>query len=366
MPQPASRRTALAGLGALAAALGAGTRGATAAPPSAPASGLPDSGLPSPQRSGAWARAEHSTPSPSTSATDERPLAEALAIPASTASIALWGSSSMEGGLGAEHTPRPVYIHDELVLTVNPLPVFNVAYGAQWSNHTTLLRGLDTPVVRLPAGYSGGKVPVQVQTDAAALWTFTCAGQIEGGPHGTLTGSAEHQWFFEADVQDAGNWATTGRFVSDWKARTEDSRHVIWTGKNNIGDLSRVNADVDALVKAARDPEADAIVLGQWVTRNDLAHPRKIANVHQANRVQGERYGRRFIDVQDILTSEAGLTADPIWDLGLMSNPETQKEREQGIVPTPLRGTDGIHLSGWGNLLVAWALIDRMKELRWL
>lgn len=361
MPQPASRRTALAGLGALAAALGAGTHGATAAPPSAPG---PDH--PATRQTGAFLRADHSTPTPTTSARPAQPLAEALAIPASTASIALWGSSSMEGGLGAEYTPRPVYIHDELTLTVNPLPVYNVAYGAQWSNHTTLLRGIDTPVVRLPAGYSGGKVPVQVQTDAAALWTFTCAGQIEGGPHGTLTGSAEHQWFFEADVQDTGNWAATGRFISDWKDRTEDSRHVIWTGKNNIADLARVNADVDALVRAARDPEADVIVLGQWVTRNDLAHPKKIANVHQANRIQGERYGRRFIDVQGILTSEKGLSADPIWDLGLMSAPETQKEREQGIVPTPLRGTDGIHLSGWGNLLVAWALIDRMKELRWL
>ena len=28
--------------------------------------------------------------------------------------------------------------------------------------------------------------------------------------------------------------------------------------------------------------------------------------------------------------------------------------------------SDGIHLNGWGNLVLSWAIVRRMQELRWL
>lgn len=270
----------------------------------------------------------------------------------------------MEGGLGAEYTPKPVYVHEELTLAMNPGRVRNLAYGAQTSTHTLILRGLATPIVQLPGGYSGTKQQVQVQTPARGLPTFRCPGTV-GRMHGTLTGDDQGRWWFEADL-DAEISAESAEFVSDWKAATAGSNHVIWTGKNNLHELEQVMEDIDALVAASKNPKTGVIVLGQWVTRNDLQKPGIIANVAEINRAQAAMYGQRFIDVQQLLTSDAGLRADPIWELNLLREADTLREREQGIVPTPLRGTDGIHLSGWGNLLVSWALIQRMKEMRWL
>lgn len=288
-------------------------------------------------------------------------IAQALAIPEETESVALWGSSSMEGGLGEEHTPKPVFIHEELHFTFNPRPVHHVAYGAQWSNHSTLLRGLDTPFVRIPEGYTGGKTEVQVDTPVPALWTFTCRGTLDSGATGTLLGSKEKKWYWEGEGP-----ARSGVFTSGWKSVTKNSRHVLWTGKNNISDLEQVDSDIDRLVRAARDPERDVIVLGQWVTKNDLDRPQIIENIHVLNARHAARYGRRFVDVQAILTSDAALYAEPLWELELWTRDQTAKERALGIVPDPLRGSDGVHLSGWGNLLVVLALVERMKELQWV
>lgn len=289
-------------------------------------------------------------------------LARAFAALASERPLALWGSSSMEGGLGAEHTPRPVYVHEELANAMNPIPVTNLAYGAQFSGHTTILRGLDSPLVHIPAGYRGGRVKVFVDTDVPGMWSFTCHGQLSSGASGTLTGTPENQWFFESD----GGGATSGYFTSSWKTTTETWRHVIWTGKNNIVQREKVVSDVERLVAAARNPLTDAIVLGQWVTRNDLDTPEKIAAIHAVNAAQQAAYGKRFLDVQALLTSERALLAEPIASLNLHERSETRAELDKGIVPTPLRGSDGLHLSGWGNLLVSWALIEKMKELSWM
>lgn len=289
-------------------------------------------------------------------------LARAFAALAPERPLALWGSSSMEGGLGAEHTPRPVYVHEEIANAMNPVPVTNLAYGAQFSGHTTILRGLDTPMVHIPEGYTGGRVNVRVDTDVPGMWSFTCHGELSSGASGTLTGTPENQWFFESD----GGPATSGVFTSSWKATTENWRHVIWTGKNNIVQREQVLSDVERLVASARDPKTDAIVLGQWVTKNDLDAPEKIRAIHAVNAAQREAYGHRFVDVQALLTSEEALRAEPIASLDLHSRAETRSELEKGIVPTPLRGSDGIHLSGWGNLLVSWVLIEKMKELAWM
>lgn len=279
-----------------------------------------------------------------------------------TISVALWGSSSMEGGLGAEHTPRPVYVHDEVRCAFDPVPVHNIAYGAQWSRHTTILRGLDTPLVTIPDGYTGGKVRVSVDAPIPALWSFRCHGTLSSGATGTLLGSPENEWYFESDAGPV----TTGTFMSSWHAKCAQSRHVLWTGKNNIWDLETVKSDVDRLVEAARNPERDTIILGQWVTMHDLNAPDKLANMAALNEYHAEKYGDRFIDVQKILTSEEGLTSDPVRSLGLLDQADTRAELDQGIVPTPIRASDGVHLSGWGNLLVSWALIEKMKELAWM
>ena len=35
-------------------------------------------------------------------------------------------------------------------------------------------------------------------------------------------------------------------------------------------------------------------------------------------------------------------------------------------MPPLLVASDEIHLNGWGNLALSWALARRMQELRWL
>ena len=71
-------------------------------------------------------------------------------------------------------------------------------------------------------------------------------------------------------------------------------------------------------------------------------------------------------DLQHLLTSEEGLTSAPIAHLQLMEQGSTHDALAQGVTPPLLVAEDHIHLNGWGNLLVSWAIGQRMRELRWI
>src|SRR5690625_5605897 len=136
--------------------------------------------------------------------------------------------------------------------------------------------------------------------------------------------------------------------------------------KNNILDTTAVLADPQRMSDAANAPETDTLVLGHWPTELDAAGSPTGQALSTVNAEQRDRYGDHFLNLQKLLTGQAGLTCAPIAPLQLLEQGSTQDAMDRGGVPPLLVATDAIHLNGWGNLAVSWATIQRMRELRWL
>lgn len=278
--------------------------------------------------------------------------------------LALWGSSSMSSEGGAAATPVAVRIHEHLALAAAPAVVHAYGVGATRSPHTLLMRGLDTPELR-PLGDPApgtGAVPVALDSGLAPVGTLRIPGDLAGVP-GVLDGTGEG-WAFVPD--DAARSLTAGPFRSALAQVAEGARQVLWMGKNNILDVAGVLEDTQRMWDAAPDPAQDTLVLGQWPTPDDPVGSATAEAVTAVNEEQQRRYGDHFLDLAGLLTSEDGLRCPPLAPLRLLEQGATQEALAQRIVPAGLRAPDDIHLNGWGNLAVSWAIVRRMRELGWL
>lgn len=315
-----------------------------AAAPAAPAAPLPAGGPPSPTGTEASRRL--------------------LAPDGEARALTLWGSSSMSSEGGAAATPLAVRIHEHLALAAAPAVVHAYGVGATRSKHTLLMRGLDTPQLHILGGPAAGtgQVPVSLDSGLSPVGTLRVPGDLAGAP-GVLDGSGG-SWGFLPD--DPTGPLTDGAFRSALGTVAQGSRQVLWMGKNNILDISGVLEDTQRMWDAAADPARDTLVLGQWPTPHDPVGSETAEAVAAVNEEQQRRYGDHFLDLGGLLTSEAGLSCPPLAPLRLLEQATTQDALAQGIVPASLRAPDDIHLNGWGNLAVSWAIVRRMRELRWL
>ena len=278
--------------------------------------------------------------------------------------IALWGSSSMSSEGGGEATPVPIRIHEHLILAAAPATVHAYGVGATTSAHTLLMRGLDRPVATPSSAPEArtGTVTLTLDSGLAPAGPLRIPGAVGEVP-GHLDGSSG-SWRFTPE--DGGQAVTAGPFVSGLAETAASSRQVLWMGKNNILDTAAVLADTQRMWDAAKDPENDTLVLGHWPTEFDAAGSPTGQALSTVNAEQRDRYGDHFLDLQELLTGEAGLACAPIASLRLLEQGSTQEALDRGVVPPLLVATDAIHLNGWGNLAVSWAIIQRMRELRWL
>ena len=299
-------------------------------------------------------------PLPSSTAAIGSAAARALLAASGARDLALWGSSSMSSERGDESTPLPIRIHEHLALTVAPGTVHAHGVGATWSQHAVLMRGLDTPQAT-PQG-SPDAVTVTLDPDLPPHGRIRFPASLGDVP-GQIDGSSG-TWIFTPS--DASATVTAGRLVSALAERTAGARQVLWMGKNNIHQVERVLEDTQRMWDAAADPEHDTLVLGQWATPSDPVGSATAEAVAQVSAEQQRRYGDHFLDLGELLTSESGLSCPPLAPLRLLEQATTHAALEQGIVPADLRAPDDIHLNGWGNLAVSWAIVRRLRELRWL
>lgn len=289
--------------------------------------------------------------------------------------ITLWGSSSMSSEGGEESTPLPIRIHDHLSLAAAPAPVHAFGVGATKSVHTVLMRGLLTPTV-IPEGTppSGSTAfPVRLDPGPAPQGPLRIPGTItpgsdsdaaDGRPVPGLLDGSTGSWFFTPD--DSAQRPVRGTFSSALAAVAEGSRQVLWMGKNNILETDRVLADTQLMWDAAADPEHDTLVLGQWPTDADPIGSATGDALREVNAEQQERYGDHFLDLLPLLVDERGLRCTSLAPLRVLEQASTHEALERGVVPPVLVAADGIHLNGWGNLAVSWAIVQRMRELGWL
>lgn len=324
--------------------------------------------MPAPQPAVVQAAPAAPTPATPSSATTGTEISRRLlsAEPEARA-MTLWGSSSMSSEGGDEATPLPIRIHEHLALSVAPAPVHCFGVGATRSAHTLLMRGLETPRLipggGLPESSEGSaRVPVTLETGLAPAGPLRIPGAVDGTP-GVLDGSSG-TWYFTAD--DASRGPVEGVFTSALAEVAATSRQVLWVGKNNILDVGEVLDDTQRMWDAAETPEQDSLVLGQWCTEADARGSATGDAVAAVTAEQARRYGDHFLDLQALLTGEEGLRCTPLASLALLEQGSTQEALARAVVPPSLVAADGIHLNGWGNLAVCWAIVRRLRELRWL
>lgn len=301
------------------------------------------------------------SPAPTTGTETSRRL---LSPESASRPITLWGSSSMSSEGGGESTPLPIRIHEHLGLAATPATVHAFGVGATKSAHTLLMRGLDRPVAT-PVGAPDpgtGAVTVTLASRLAPMGPLRIPGDLGGVP-GLLDGSSG-LWIFTPE--SAADPVVAGPFTSALAQLADDSRQVLWMGKNNIQDIDGVLVDTQRMWDAAADPDHDTLVLGHWPTEFDPVGSATGEALTAVNTEQRRRYGDHFLDLQQLLTDEKGLGCTPLAPLQVLDHGTSQDALAQGVVPPILVATDGIHLNGWGNLAVSWAITRRMRELRWL
>lgn len=291
-----------------------------------------------------------------------------------TRPITLWGSSSMSSEGGDEGTPLPIRIHEHLALAVAPAVVYPFGVGATKSAHALLMRGLERPhlvpepdaaidaAVSTGATGAAAMTAVHLEPDLPPQGPVRCPGDVDGVA-GILDGTSG-TWRFMLD--DPAAVLLPGTFRSALTAVADSSRQVLWLGKNNILEVEAVLEHTQRMWDATAHPAEDSLVLGHWPTVSDAAGSSTGEALTEVNTEQASRYGNHFVDLQHLLTSEEGLTSDPIACLQLMEQGSTHDALEQGVAPPLLVAEDHIHLNGWGNLLVSWAIEQRMRELRWI
>lgn len=269
--------------------------------------------------------------------------------------LATWGASSMTGEQGHRGAPTPNRIIDHLAATIHPQPLYATAIGGTHSTHNRVQVGVDKPRVTFHGGASSGKRTRCTVDHPMTPWGwFRCPGTING-VSGVLKADGKHFYWEPKNGAPTKN----GTFVSAHQRIIADKRHLVWSGKNNISSrggqtvIDDVRAIVNTLGGARR-----VIVLGQWITpRDDSTKKKAMKKVNDAQRAQ---FAHNFLDVQELLTTSWGLDSPPVVPFGIRPVARTS------AVPAKLVAPDGIHLNGWGNRVVTWALIARMQELRWL
>lgn len=287
--------------------------------------------------------------------------------------LTLWGSSSMRSEGGAEATALPVRIHEHLALSAAPAAVHAFGVGATRSPHTLLMRGLDTPALEVLGGPEpgSGRIAVALDSGLEPNGPLRVPGTA-GGVDGMLDGSSG-SWYFVpsdpegpdgADADVAAEALAGAAFTSALAEIAQGARQMLWMGKNNIRDVDGVLADTRRMSEAAAP--GDTLVLGHWCTERDPQGSASGTAVATVNTALAEEHGDRFLDVQELLTGEEGLTCSPLAPLQLLDQGTTQDALGRAVAPPLLVAADGIHLNGWGNLAVSWAIVRRMRELQWL
>lgn len=287
-----------------------------------------------------------------------------------------WGSSSMNGGYPNVGPPLPCNIRDQLKAAIHPLPYIHVAKGQLESYHSLIHMGVTTPKVVFDGGRASTAGPAPVRnlegtpSHDKPVKNFSCHGKIAGTP-GWLRGTGKgYTW----TPDDGRTRVKSGNFVSDYQKTVKEGigghrpHHILWVGKNNIyvNGGKDVMGDVNRMVSFAGG-SGQCMVVGQWLTPQDLdSGPRTTAGTKAVNAHQKERYGAHFLDLQALLTSRAGLSCGPVEGLKLWGKSSVQRDIKRGHVPRALVYRDNMHLNGWGNLIVTYAMIEKMKELQWL
>ena len=151
------------------------------------------------------------------------------------------------------------------------------------------------------------------------------------------------------------------RWVTDLETRHRGSTHLLWMGKNNIGDIDRVLADT----RAAYDVEPQStLVLGHWKNFLDTPGTAAYSQVDTVNRAYAREYGAQYLDINAVLTDPQRWQHLELRRYSIGSTAPDRQRASWGMAPLELKG-DSYHLNRFGYLIVATAIAEKLRALGW-
>lgn len=298
----------------------------------------------------------------------------ASAAPASAAGrpLVLWGSSSAASYASAITDGfRVVHLDTELAKLLGTSARSEAAPAAK--SPEILLARSEKAAVRLDFRYmgAGGRLPasgglVLPTLDRRVPETDrTYPGTIDGIPFDLHRVAGTHR---KVEIHRASPGASVhvgvsarSRWVTALERQHRGSTHLLWMGKNNIGDIDRVLADT----RAAYDVEPEStLVLGHWKNFRDTPGTAQYAQVDAVNRAYARTYGAQYLDVNAVLTDPKRWKHPELHRYNIGSTAADRQRASWGMAPLELRGDD-YHLNRFGYLIVATAIAEKLRALGW-
>ncbi|MDO4252554.1 MAG: hypothetical protein Q4C74_04885 [Rothia sp. (in: high G+C Gram-positive bacteria)] len=291
-------------------------------------------------------------------------------------SLALWGSSSIEGARATEGVSAgfDARLHTLLHQYLG-VPVLAFGTGSETSSNILARRGVadfitkvDFPGEMIPAS---GSVNVTLSNSKISWNAATYfPGFIQEIP-GVLKAisGAENTYSFtrvsEGSERYAPSNTSANLFFSYQEMISRSSYHLIQIGRNNILETQTTK---DHTVAAFDMAAERTIVLGHYVIDGDSQGSERARAVAAYNDWGAQTYGQLFMNPQEYLretTKETWLRYGDLAGSGVWNSNADQQDYEAGRPPRSLYAVDGVHLNGWGYLALARMIEAKIKELGW-
>lgn len=291
-------------------------------------------------------------------------------------SLALWGSSSIDGAYADQGVPAGYNATVQARLTeLLGAPVLDFGRGGDTSSIIISRRGVPDfryrilfPNDRIPAE---GSVQVGIPSDSKVEWgsSTLLPGYVGAVPGILSAGEVAGTYVFTRVVPGEEIYAPHGTganwLTSYQEMISRSSYHLIQVGRNNLGEPEKIQAHTQLAFDLA--PER-TIVLGHFRARGDGRDSTMSKQVEAYNQWGASTYGAKFMNPETYLrevTREEWLRYGALNGSNVWSSDTDQKAYDEGKIPPSLYASDGFHLNGWGYIALSHMIASKVKELGW-
>ena len=292
-------------------------------------------------------------------------------------SLALWGSSSFAGARATDGVPLGLDARIESLLTAElNVPVLNFGRGGEFSHNIATRRGVSALTTKLVFPHhmipASGTVQVSLEQDSPIRWNTATffPGFIQDIP-GVITAvdQAEGSYLFtrmqEGDERYAPAGTPANHFYSYQEMISRSSHHVIQVGRNNL-------TDVDLIIKHTQQcfdlAPTRTLVMGHFRADGDAPDSERAKNTLAYNEWGAQTYGENFMNTEQWIfeaSQDPAYRYGEIADAKVWEKKSDRKAETEKRIPRSLYSSDGLHLNGWGYILMARMLQAKITELGW-
>lgn len=291
-------------------------------------------------------------------------------------SLALWGSSSIEGVHADQSVPAgfdaaPTTLLSEYL----SVPVLGFGRGGDTSSMIAARRGVGQSRYKLifpndmvPAT---GSVDVTLASDADVAWgaSTQVPGYVGGAPGVLTAGAVDDSLLFTRTVPGEEIYApadTPATYLYSYQEMISRAcYHVIQIGRNNLDEITRIQEDTQRVFDMA---PTRTVVLGHFRAQGDASSSDQAKQVEMYNAWASKTFGDKFMNPETFLretTQENWLRYGALAGSGVWSSDKDRAAYNEGKIPPSFYATDGFHLNGWGYVAIAQQIYYRVTHLGW-